>query len=125
MIYSIFADTILLLHLIFILFVGLGGLLSLKWPRLAWLHLPAVGWALWITFSGAICPLTPLEQALRNLAGERSYSGSFLDHYIEPLIYPAGLTQTMQWNVGFFVLLINLAIYLWLLRRWHKSNPVG
>lgn len=112
MIYSLLADGVLLLHATFVLFVGAGGLLVLKRPKLAWLHLPSVGWAAWISFSGGICPLTPLEQQLRQMAGADSYTGSFTTQYIEPLIYPAGLTPQMQWGIGIFVLLLNLLLYL-------------
>lgn len=84
----------------------------LKWPKLAWLHLPSVVWAVWIEFSGRICPLTPLEQWLRRLAEEGSYSGSFTAQYIEPLVYPVGLTPRMQWGIGALLLILNLLIYL-------------
>ena len=86
MIYGLLADAVVLLHVAFILFVGPGGLLLLKWPRLIWLQLPALGWAVWISFSGNFCPLTPLEQWLRELAGQGGYTGSFTARYIEPLI---------------------------------------
>ena len=125
MIYSLLADGVLLLHAAFVLFVGPGGLLVLKWPKLAWLHLPSVGWAAWISFSGGICPLTPLEQQLRQMAGADSYTGSFTTQYIEPLIYPAGLTEQMQWGIGIFVLLLNLLIYLRLFACRNRCNPSG
>lgn len=124
MIYSLLADMVLLLHAAFVLFAGLGGLLVLKWPRLAWGHLPCAAWALWIEFSGAICPLTPLEQWLRRQAGEASYAGSFTAHYIEPLIYPPQLTAPMQWSIGAGLLVFNCLIYLrlWILRRKSKAD---
>jgi len=117
------ADGTVLLHGTFVLFAGFGGLLVLKWPRLAWGHLPCVVWAVWIEFSGRICPLTPLEQKLRELAGQTGYSGSFTAHYIEPLIYPPQLTVPMQWSIGTVVLVFNLLIYLrlWMVR--HKRRP--
>jgi len=125
MIYSLFADVVVLLHFAFVLFVGLGGFLVLKWHQLSWLHLPAVCWAVWISIRGAICPLTPLEQWLRQQGELVSYSGSFITHYITPVLYPSGLTQEMQWWTGVCVLLFNLLIYLWMFMRWQKPEQLG
>ena len=75
MIESLAADLVMLIHFGFIVFVVAGGLAVLKWPLLAWLHLPALIWVAWLEFTGAICPLTPLENYLRRLAGEAGYSG--------------------------------------------------
>jgi len=115
--YRLLADTVLILHLAFIAFVGLGGLLVLRWPTLAWLHVPAVAWGAWIEFTGRICPLTPLENVLRAHAGETTYSGAFIDHYVTSLIYPAGLDRRQQIVLGAFVLVLNGAIYGRLLWR--------
>src|SRR4029453_4375483 len=82
MAYRLLADTVLVVHLVFIAFVGLGGLLVLRWPRLAWLHLPAVAWGAWTDFSGRIRPLTPLEVDLRARGGEGTYRGGFIEHYL-------------------------------------------
>lgn len=101
----------------FILFVLFGGLLPLRWPRLAWLHLPAVAWGCAVEFLGLPCPLTPLENRLRRAAGDAGYSGGFVEHYLLPLIYPAGLTPAVQWILGAIVLLLNLIAYLYLLHR--------
>ena len=116
MINSLAADLVVLLHFTFVLFVALGGFLVVKWERLAWLHLPALFWALWIEISGAICPLTPLEQSLRQKAGEASYSGSFITHYLEPILYPVGLTREDQWWIAGIALAVNLAAYLLAMR---------
>ena len=107
------ADAVLLLHGLFIAFVLVGGLAVWRWPRLAWLHLPAVAWATWITWTGGFCPLTPLEISLRQAAGEAGYSGGFIEHYLLAAIYPEGLTRTTQVATGFFVALLNLAVYGW------------
>ncbi len=119
MTYRLLADAVLVLHLAFILFVVLGGLLVLRAPRLAWLHLPTVAWAALIEFFGWICPLTPLENRLRELGGEQGYAGGFIAHYLTALIYPAGLTRNLQHLLGALVVAINLAVYLrlWLRRR--------
>lgn len=108
---GILADLLVVVHFAFVLFVAAGGLLVLRWPRLAWLHLPAAIWGAWIEFSGGICPLTPWEQTLRARAGEASYTGDFVSHYILPVLYPAGLTRGAQLVLGVLVVALNLAIY--------------
>ena len=109
--YRLAADAVLALHLAFVVFVVFGGLLVLRTPRIAWLHLPAAAWGALIEFSGWICPLTPLEVALRRRAGEAGYGGDFVEHYLVALIYPAGLTRELQVSIGAAVLLINLVLY--------------
>jgi hypothetical protein len=102
----------------------LGGLLVLRWPRLAGLHLPAVAWGVWIEWSGGICPLTPLEQRLRAAAGEAGYAGGFIEHYVGAAIYPEGLTREQQVALGAAALGLNLLIYaaLWHLRRRRRAR---
>ena len=117
MLYHALADTILLLHLAYILFVAFGGLAVLRWPRLAWMHLPAVLWGAWIEFVDWTCPLTPLESTLRQLGGNAGFGGDFIDHYLAATIYPEGLTRTAQIVLGTFVLAINVALYWRLWRR--------
>ena len=115
--YRFAADAVLAVHLAFVLFVTCGGLLVLRAPRLAWLHLPAVAWGAFVELSGSICPLTPLEQTLRRGAGEAGYGGDFVEHHLVALIYPAGLTRELQMAIGAAVLLINLVVYFVLWRR--------
>jgi hypothetical protein len=117
-IHRFLADAVLVLHLAFILFVVLGGLLVLRRPKLAWLHLPAVAWGALIEFAGWICPLTPLENRLRARGGEAGYSGGFIEHYLTALIYPGGLTRNFQLLLGALVIAINVAVYwkLWCAR---------
>ena len=93
MIAAIAADAVLLLHALFIVFAVFGAALFWRWPRLVWLHAPALAWAAFVEFSGRICPLTPLENHWREAAGQQGYRGGFIDHYLMPLIYPAGLTR--------------------------------
>ncbi|UUC48887.1 DUF2784 domain-containing protein [Pseudomonas citronellolis] len=111
------ADAVVLLHLAFILFVALGSLLVLRWPRLAWLHLPAAVWGVTVEWLQLVCPLTPLENHLRRAAGEQGYAGSFVEHYLIPIIYPPGLTPTVQLLLGTLVAALTLACYSWLLLR--------
>ena len=116
------ADALVLLHLAFILFVLGGGLLLLRWPRLAWLHLPAVAWGATVEFFQLLCPLTPWENQLRRAAGQAGYDGGFVEHYLIPLIYPAGLTAQLQLWLGAVVLLVNGVVYGWLIWHW-KRRP--
>ncbi|PZX23448.1 conserved hypothetical protein; putative membrane protein [Cupriavidus phytorum] len=114
------ADLVVILHALFIVFVVAGGLLVLRWPRAAWVHLPAAVWGVLIEWAGWICPLTPLENTLRQAAGQAGYSGGFVERYLLPLIYPAGLTPAVQLWLGLVVLVVNVAIYaLWWRRRRH------
>jgi len=100
-----------LLHLGFIIFVIIGGFLVVKWRWILFLHLPAVVWGALIEFRGWLCPLTPIEQRLRQAAGEKGYSGGFMEHYVLPVIYPEALTTDIQMALGGFVILINLVAY--------------
>ncbi|WP_448679815.1 DUF2784 domain-containing protein [Pseudomonas nicosulfuronedens] len=122
MLYRLAADAVVLLHLGFILFVLLGGLLALRWPRLAWLHVPAAAWGMAVEFLHLYCPLTPLENHFRALAGDNGYRGGFIEHYLIPLIYPVGLTEATQVVLGLVVVAVNLPPYLLLLRRALRSR---
>lgn len=119
------ADAVVVLHFLFIVFVVAGGLLVLRWPRLAWLHLPAVFWGVFIEFAGWICPLTPLENHLRRLGGGSGYSGDFVVQYIISVIYPANLTAFMQYILGGLVIALNLVIYSLILYKhvFGKTKP--
>jgi hypothetical protein len=119
------ADALVALHALFVAFVVAGGLLVLRWPRLAFLHLPAVAWGAWIEFTGTICPLTPLENSLRRAAGEAGYAGGFVEHYVLPALYPAGLTPAMQVAFGLAVVAINALVYglAWRRRRARPRPP--
>jgi len=117
MLYRVAADGVLVLHFAFVLFALLGGLVVLRVPGFAWLHLPAVAWGAFVEFSGRICPLTPLEVALRQAAGDAGYAGDFLEHYIVAILYPDGVTRGLQILFGAAALLVNVAIYAAVLRR--------
>ena len=122
MVYSYFADLVVLLHACFILFALLGGLLVLWKPLMAWCHIPAVLWAAGIEFLGWICPLTPLENMLRTRGGDTGYATGFVEHYIIPLLYPAQLTRKMQIGFGLIVLGMNLVIYWGLWAKIRKAE---
>ncbi len=122
MIYRVAADAVLLLHLGFVLFVVLGGLLVLRYRWFVWVHLPAAAWGIGIEVIGGICPMTTVENALRRSAGESGYAGGFVEHYIVPIIYPAELTRSMQFWLAGIALAINLAIYGWLILRRRRGE---
>lgn len=121
--YSLLADMVVLVHAAFVLFVVFGGVAALRWPRLAWLHIPAALWGITIEFGGCICPLTDLENLLRNMEGGTGYEVSFIEHYLEPILYPLGLTRRTQLLFGLAALCINLAVYARLLFRRRGLAP--
>ncbi len=121
MIYSFLADLLVVIHLLFILFVIFGGLLVLWRKWVVFLHIPAAVWGALIEFKGWICPLTPLENHLRQLGGEQGYSGGFIEHYLIPIIYPDELTRTFQIILGIFVVVLNLMVYGWILYKWRRT----
>ncbi len=117
MAYRGLADLVAIVHLAFILFALFGGLLVLRWRRIAWAHLPAVAWGAAIEWMGWICPLTPLENALRRAGGREAYSGDFVGRYLLPVIYPEGLTREGQRLLGIGLVAINVMIYVVVWRR--------
>ena len=117
----VLADAVVVFHLAFIAFVLAGGVLVITWRRrVAWLHLPAVAWAAYAEFTATICPLTPLENALRLRAGQSGYAGGFVEHYLIPIIYPAGLTPNAQGVLGAVVIAVNLLFYA---IAWRRASP--
>ena len=118
--YELLADGVLLLHLGFILFVVLGGLLVLRWRWVAWAHLPVVCWGTLVEVMGWICPLTPLEIALRRAADSTVYDTTFIERYLMPIVYPSGLTREIQGVFGGLVVGINVGVYCVLWRRARK-----
>jgi len=127
--YRLLADAVLLLHFGFLAFVVAGGLLLPRWPRLAWLHLPALAWGAYVVLAGEICPLTPMESALREAGGGRGFEESFIEHYLMPLIYPSEVQgptgRRLQAALGVALLLFNAGVYalLWWRRRHRTRRP--
>ncbi|MBA4327232.1 MAG: DUF2784 domain-containing protein [Polaromonas sp.] len=117
------ADAVLLAHLLFIVFAVGGGLLALRWSWMPWLHLPALAWGATVEFTGWICPLTPLENALRQAGGAAGYTDSFVEYYLLPLIYPGALTRELQWALGGALLLINAVVYGLVWHRRRRPQP--
>jgi hypothetical protein len=116
MAFRIFADAIVIFHIAFVLFVVLGGALVVRWHRVAWLHVPAVAWGVWVVFARRVCPLTPLENWLRRQGGGPVYTESFIDHYVLPVLYPSFSRET-QYGLGALVLVINALMYVLVFRR--------
>ncbi len=117
MLYRLLADLTLLLHLGFILFVAAGALLVLRWPRLVFVHLPAAVWGIYTALTGTLCPLTPLEVHLRRLGGQAGYEGGFIQHYVERLVYPPGITAGQLALLGGAALAVNIVVYGAVIRR--------
>ena len=122
MLYRVLADAVVLFHLVFVAFAVAGGLLAFwrRWTVL--LHLPALGWAAFVEFTGRICPLTPLENTLRAASGAAGYEGGFIEHYLLPVLYPAALTRELQWTLGAGLVAFNALVYLlvWRSRVWRS-----
>jgi hypothetical protein len=116
------ADGVVVFHLAFIAFAFVGGLLVLRWRRLMALQLPAVAWATLVEVMHWRCPLTPLENYFRHRGGQAGYAGGFVEHYIEPLVYPSGLTPTIQVMIGCAVFLVNVAVYAVVISRWRRGR---
>ena len=125
--YRLLADAVLIVHLGFVLFVVFGALAAFRWPKVIWIHLPALIWGAYVEFAGRICPLTPLENWLRRQGGEEGYEATFVEQYLLPVLYPANLTANTQVVLGTLLVLTNLAIYGLLLRHFQRqsrgSNP--
>lgn len=119
--YHLLADAVIIIHFLFILFVVGGGLLVIIWPRVAFLHLPASIWGAAVEMFGWVCPLTPMENRFRCLAGENSYSGDFVLQYLMPAIYPEYLTPSIQKILGAGVIAVNIVFY-WMAIRKHRKH---
>ena len=122
MIYRIAADFVLVTHFAFIVLVVAGGLVVFRYAWFAWIHIPAASWGAFVELTGRICPLTTLENVLRIRAGQEGYFDSFIDHYIVPVIYPAGLTRHVQLMLAGLVVVANVAIYATILLRKRKMR---
>ncbi|HOJ52382.1 MAG TPA: DUF2784 domain-containing protein [Syntrophales bacterium] len=123
--YFILSNFLVIVHMLFIIFVVWGGIIVVRHPRVAFLHLPACAWGAWIEYSGGVCPLTPWENRFRLLAGDRGYEGDFIEHYLLPIIYPERLTGEIQFLLGSFVVVINAFFYgLAVYRRRKKARSI-
>jgi len=115
--YHLLADLVLVLHAAFVLFAAWGGLLVLRWPKCLWLHLPALLWGVVVQWADLICPLTPLENALRLRAGEELFAGGFIERFVSSVLYPEHLPLELRYVLGFMLLAVNAAVYAYVARR--------
>ncbi len=125
MIWGVLAEAVVVLHFCFVLFVLFGGALALRWPKVAWGHLPAAAWGALISFAGWVCPLTPLEKWLRREGGAAGYEGGFVEHYILPVLYPRGLTPGIQIVLGLIVIVLNLLVYRHVYRQARRRASMA
>lgn len=117
MAFRLAADAVLVLHLAFIVFVLLGATLAFRWRWIAFIHLPAATWGIFVELTSRICPLTYLENQFRLKAGQAGYHESFIEHYLLNIIYPSGLTPEIQYLFAGIVLIFNGVIYGRLIHR--------
>ena len=123
MLYRVLADAVVIFHAMFIVFTVLGGLLVLRWPKLAFLHIPAAAWGVIVqVIVGGQCPLTPLEWYFRERGGESGYGESFIDHYLTRLIYVDNPPAWVHPTLGIFVFVVNVTVYGILIARWRKRT---
>jgi hypothetical protein len=118
----VLADVVVLVHLAFVAFVVLGAWLALRWRRLVWVHAPAALWGVLVMLLGVVCPLTPLEQALRRAGGEAGYRGGFIQHYLVPVLYPHEIARREQVALGLLVVALNLPPYGALVQRARRAR---
>ena len=125
MLFSLLAWATVAAHAVFILFAVFGGFVAWRYPWVALLHVPAAAWGAYVEFSGRICPLTPIENQFRGLAGLAGYSEDFVEHYLLAIMYPEGLTVPIQYALGALVLALNAGIYFAIARRALRNRRVG
>ena len=106
-----------MIHATFVMFVVFGALIALRWKSIIWIRIPCVAWGVVLEFQGWICPLTYLENDLLEAGGASGYSGSFIQHYLHPLVYPPGITAETQFYLGIIALAINVVAYAVII--WH------
>jgi Protein of Unknown function (DUF2784) len=119
--FPVLADAVDILHVAFVVFVILGGLLVIRWPRVAWFHLPAAAWGAFVELDDRICPLTPLENWLRQQSGAAMYASDFVGHYLLPVLYPESLTRAVQLTLGTLVVVVNATVYF---ASWRRARRV-
>lgn len=122
MIAGALADAVLVLHFAWIVFAIFGAPLIMVWRKLIWIHPPVLAWSVLITLVGWVCPLTPLEDHLRDLAGQEGYSGGFIEHWVERTIYPAGLTRGVQMGLGVALFAWNALVYAYVIQYLRKHD---
>lgn len=120
--YEFLASFVLIIHFLFIIFVIFGGLLFFvrKWMIL--IHLPALIYGIYVEFTQSICPLTYLENFLLQKAKLTTYSTSFIQNYLVPIIYPINLTKDKQINLAIALIILNAVIYTVVVIKYKNNN---
>ena len=124
MAFRILADCVLVLHFAFVLFVGVGGLLVLRWRPVMFLHLPAAVWGVLVECANWTCPLNPLENWFRHRGGEvgTAYAKGFIDYHVSLIIQPENLTRSFQITVGLSAFAVNFLIYAYIFYRLRRAR---
>src|SRR5579863_987170 len=97
--YSVSASFVLILHLLFILWVVFGVVVTYARPRLRWFHIICLVWGISVELLPWPCPLTLLENWFELRAGVQPYQGGFLLHYLDATVYP-NISPTLLTVVG-------------------------
>ena len=118
--YELLANLTLVTHLIFILFVIFGGMLFYIFSKIIYIHIPSLLWGIYIELTNSVCPLTYLENWFLYKGELSTYSNDFINNYLFPIIYPAGLTAEIQIYLGVSLIVINILIYGLILKNLKK-----
>jgi hypothetical protein len=119
MTYRVAADAVVVLHFAFVVFVVVGGVLALRWPKVLWVHVPVVLYSVWIITFSITCPLTPLERDLRERGGRDRYDESFIERYVEGVLYPGDMLRQAQ----FVAAVIVVGSWVTVALRRRRSDP--
>ena len=111
MLYGFLAAAVAIMHFAFVVFAMFGGILTLRYPKMLWLHLPALLWGVAVQWADWICPLTPLENYFRLRSGGAGFEGGFVEHWVSKILYPQDLTLELRYVLGLVLILLNAAVY--------------
>jgi hypothetical protein len=112
------ADAVVAVHLAYLAFLPIGGVLAWRWPGIIWAHLAATAVGVASITVGFDCPLTTWEQSFRRRGGQRPYTNGFIDHYLTGRIYPHGYERVVQVLIGICI----VASYVHVVRRALASH---
>jgi hypothetical protein len=120
-VYGLLASLAILCHFLWILFLVFGVIFALKGSKIAWIHLGGLLFSLLLNLLGWYCPLTYLENYFQQLYHRGlAYSGSFIIHYLEPIVYPNLSERTLRIG-GIVFVILNLFAYGVFARRYLRK----
>ncbi len=119
MVALVLADAVVALHMVFLAYMVLGGLLALRRLRLIWPHVAVIVYSFYVTLTSFTCPATTLEKWLLVQGGETPYEGSFIHEYLRGTLYPPAL-ETAVW-IG--CMAVAIASWVFVLRRRRAVLP--